>query len=494
MHFYPFTHCSDHSAVCDKNQTQMDRTRLLDTPYTGFDELNQIAQQNHRRPTVFRSRNKQSSLNHENDNTFTLSGTSTQSYNNTARKTTKCSKCCSCCHYFGCDPLVVRHKGTRQIINYSADALTTFGFFKTDGTVCRTKFLWIQTIILLSITAGVGIVGYQTDFVMKNDLTSLYHLVTFLNGLSTFLLSLFISLSLSRWWSVRLLLTELWTVIGEISMLSATYLNKNQPKQLQIRKKIIRYGLLSFALLFKDARGESIDEYLENYIKNGLCTSRESNVLKKVAIKSETPWIWNCALIARSIENDDLPSGLRYDFHSRCLRGRTAVNNVLTYIQTPLPLIYVHLIVTLVKMTSIIWCLYVGCVVAQAFDETNNKTDSHDVWPLMLAVLIVPTVYQSALELHRKLSNPFLNTSSGFPEATYYSALRKECYDICSVVDGCEYLVEENNDVENGNGGNDGLGEKKNTEDDDEKVVLKVSSPGVMNISTTTRTKGVLEV
>ena len=53
--------------------------------------------------------------------------------------------------------------------------------------------------------------------------------------------------------------------------------------------------------LFKDARGESIDEYLENYIKNGLCTSRESNVLKKVAIKSETPWIWNCALIVPCI-------------------------------------------------------------------------------------------------------------------------------------------------------------------------------------------------
>ena len=114
MHFYPLLW-----PVCDKNQTQMDHTRLLDTPYTGFDELNQIAQQNHRRPTVFRSRNKQSSLNHENDNTFTLSGTSTQSYNNTARKPTKCSKCCSCCHYFGCDPLVVRHKGTHQIINYS---------------------------------------------------------------------------------------------------------------------------------------------------------------------------------------------------------------------------------------------------------------------------------------------------------------------------------------------------------------------------------------
>ena len=331
--------------------------------------------------------------------------------------------------------MIVRHRGTRQVVGYSADALTTFGWCRTNGTVCRTKFLWIQTLLLLCTTAGIGYVGSLTKAFDDVHITSLYHLIMFMNGLSTFLLGLFVSLSLSRWWSLRYTcLGELWTVVAELAMLAGSYLSGTAEKK-KIRHQLVRYGLLSFALVFKDARGESASEYLDDFEEKGWCTPEEAVVLRRVAIKSEAPWVWACELVARTTEQGHIPSGLRYEFHARCLRGRTAVNNVLVFVQTPLPLMYVHLIVVLVKVTSFVWSLYTGVTLAQAFDDTNPATNEHDVWPLLLLQIIVPLVYQSALELHRKLLNPFLETSAGFPEATYFSAIRKECYDIQAVFD-----------------------------------------------------------
>ena len=102
-------------------------------------------------------------------------------------------------------------------------------------------------------------------------------------------------------------------------------------------------------------------------------------MIQLFSIKSEAPWVWAFELIARGVVTGDIPSSVRYEFHARCLRGRTAVTNLLTYVQTPLPLMYVHLIVALVKITMVFWCLYTGVTIARAFDETNSKTNVHDV-------------------------------------------------------------------------------------------------------------------
>ena len=39
------------------------------------------------------------------------------------------------------------------------------------------------------------------------------------------------------------------------------------------------------------------------------------------------------------------------------------------------------------------------------------------------------------MKLHRKLSNPFLKTSAGFPESTLLSAMRKQCDDVAVAAD-----------------------------------------------------------
>ena len=131
-------------------------------------------------------------------------------------------------------------------------------------------------------------------------------------------------------------------------------------------------GLLSFLLLFKDARAEpdSTDSsYLRSFEERGLCTAQEATVLRRVSVKSAIPWVWALDLIARALENGTIPATLRFDLQGCCMRGRTAVQHTLTYVQTPLPLMYVHLVVLLVKATSVVWSFFVGANLAHVSDR-----------------------------------------------------------------------------------------------------------------------------
>ena len=261
---------------------------------------------------------------------------------------------------------------------------------------------------MLLLSWAVGVILWASKSAQDVDIAALKVLLTFMNGLCTFLLGLFISLSLSRWWSMRhSCLGELWKAVAEITLVSCTYLKSNsntnstngntngntngtngtngtttdthndklptkQQEQHKLKKELTRMGLLSFLLLFKDARAEpdSTDSsYLRSFEERGLCTAQEATVLRRVSVKSAIPWVWALDLIARALENGTIPATLRFDLQGCCMRGRTAVQHTLTYVQTPLPLMYVHLVVLLVKATSVVWSFFVGANLAHVSDR-----------------------------------------------------------------------------------------------------------------------------
>ena len=343
----------------------------------------------------------------------------------------------TCLQLCGCDPNLIRRKNTRQIIAYSVDSLIAFGFFSTKGTFLRTRFLWVQTLLVFIISSIVFVVGYETQAFDNLSTASLKQLITFMNGLCTFLLSLFISLSITRWWSIRYsCLGDLFNSVSETAMLSSSYLREG-PDKIALREKLVRYGVLSFALLFEDGRGGmGSTAPLRRLVRQDMCTRKEAQLLKCVAIKAEAPNVWAMNLITDAVASELLPASVRYDFHSRCMRQRTAIVNALTYIHTPLPLMYVHMITSLVKVTIFLWACYTGIMAAKAFNDTNKETHPSDMVTLIPLQVFVPIVYQSLLELHRKLQNPFLPDSMGFPEDALLDALARECRDVQLVTDG----------------------------------------------------------
>eukprot|EP00949_MAST-11_sp_MAST-11-sp1_P004663 g4663.t1 len=330
--------------------------------------------------------------------------------------------------------MVVRREPYRQIVGYSTDSVTTLAFIKVAGSVMNSRFIWLQMLLLGSFSLSIWAYGTVSRSFDKLSVAPLDKSLTFMNGLCTFILSLFISLTLARWWAVRKeCVGELWNCATEISILASSYLSEGKEKA-KLRDRLIRYSLLSHALIFQQARGRlnstfSAQDY-ESMLRDGLVTDAEVVALSKVAVKAEAPWVWSFQLVSDAVERGLLPAALRYDFHSRILRGEKAVNLTFAYVNTNLPLIYVQLVVLLVKLTMIMWSLKTGITMAKAFDDQNVDTGEADIFPALINQLVMPVVYQSALELHRKLHNPFLEHSSGLPEHTFQSAMRKQCADI----------------------------------------------------------------
>ena len=89
------------------------------------------------------------------------------------------------------------------------------------------------------------------------DLDELYELHHFFNGLLAFLLALYVSRAVARWWEMRIACVgALWDSIDRLSLWAAAWWSAGTAADTAARALVLRYGLLSHALLFKQARGQ----------------------------------------------------------------------------------------------------------------------------------------------------------------------------------------------------------------------------------------------
>jgi len=74
-----------------------------------------------------------------------------------------------CCTLFGCSSQIVRRKGTRQIVGYSTDAVTTLACFRLSGTVLASRFVWVQSVLLLLLSLGILLIGRMCNGCMYGE-------------------------------------------------------------------------------------------------------------------------------------------------------------------------------------------------------------------------------------------------------------------------------------------------------------------------------------
>jgi hypothetical protein len=78
------------------------------------------------------------------------------------------------------------------------------GIFFTKGSVLSSRFIWGQFFLLLTISLVIFLLGsHFKEFNSESVLPSLERTTVIVNTLCTFLLSLFVSITMARWWSVR---------------------------------------------------------------------------------------------------------------------------------------------------------------------------------------------------------------------------------------------------------------------------------------------------
>jgi hypothetical protein len=382
-----------------------------------------------------------------------------------------------CCSIFKLWP-GIRRSAAGPIISYSTESLTGMGLCFTTGTVFASRFVWGQFLFLGSIAFGVFALGTSfPEFNSDNVLPSLERTSTLVNILCTFLLSLFVSITMSRWWSLRQayqrFLTSSLNLASTVNCANTLMVGKawvHQPysddhsedvsstlqsgtrghRSTRSRARmgqqqavldavgiLNRYILLSHALIYREAAAhptvpkslrEAIDlEALVAADCRLLVRGEELDALAALppdASKAQAVWVWILMLVVDICANQGLiyDSGMMYEMRGMASASKGQIQELFTYLDTQLPLAYVHVISVIVKFNMLLFALHTGVAAA----AVRVKGGSNIIPSNAVALLAVCVIFQGLLELHRKLRNPFFGDTASFPETAFHEKLQDQ--------------------------------------------------------------------
>lgn len=348
-----------------------------------------------------------------------------------------------------------------QIISYDSENLSGFSFWLFwGGTFMASKQLWMKMFVIVLIAIFSGLFAH---FIINPERTNLDSLPNFLFGLEAVLAifaGLYLDTMVCRWWTIRKDgIGELTKSIADLVTLVGPFCKESDAVEDNIRNVILRYGLLSHALLYYEAQGyflpqgfgpscdmdsasakefarrlgekdpDSEDLAWFDLMERELVTDEEMKHLRNVKRKFGAVWAWLLSYLVHLTEKDVMPFDL-FEFSAEIARqGRAAGNLVLTHIETPLPLPYVHLVCIMVNLYQVCFAIVTGIVVAHARDEVHSwklnpdQTSCSQVLQLFLFCMI----YQGVLETVEKMANPLGMDDIDFPQLYIHYQTHQEC-------------------------------------------------------------------
>ena len=343
------------------------------------------------------------------------------------------AKRCSCC-----DASQV-HDSDGQLVRYSTDRVVQLG-----AIVARyISAVSMNQLILSWGTAGILWILAQSPGTNWDVTEEAVDYVTaqagVLTGLVTFMLGLFTSLTLSRWWTVRTAIAKLHGDLRNVAMIIASALGPDAADDTacQLKRDTIRLVQLVHRLLFVEARvhcalkaaqDDTFDCLLTELQTENLLSDEEASVLRQQGAERVacTVLLWLQQKVNTAVEigllKDSASMPLWY-IASAILSAASSIDIVREHIEAQLPLPYVHIISFMTKVNMLVITTQSGVAVGYAF-----RHGMHFYGCTELAVmLMLPVGFQALLDLHRRLRNPLDHLSTSFPMRHMQLLLRAEC-------------------------------------------------------------------
>ena len=251
----------------------------------------------------------------------------------------------------------------KQVLNYDSRRLNSLGVLDAvfhRGSTFSSVALWRDTLLLLLLASlvGVGVFfwGKHGDYCNDEESSNgpseaqelAVALLPFTNnllGLLPFLIGLYLTTALDRWWEMRTrCLGGLWTAMNDLALVSATYFPR--PEDKKIRKRLARWCLLSHLLIYKQAMNR---EDLSDLLADGTLLPNEFERLNGQPSKSQIVWVWIASYFSH-LAYGKSRSKLPYREHTLprvheiCMRARDGIGTLFAYLDSQLPFRYVHLL------------------------------------------------------------------------------------------------------------------------------------------------------
>ncbi|QDZ26097.1 hypothetical protein HOP50_20g86640 [Chloropicon primus] len=343
--------------------------------------------------------------------------------------------------------VVYEGAGVKKIARYNEQKLVRYGWMKRK--VYRTTFLassygWLQIFFLYGLTGFVAAMVFTLlKAVGANDRTveslqSGLEISSTIEIFVAFLLGSFIKKTIDIWWELRHdTLQQLMNVIADMCLRMAIYFPGKDYEDRHARETIMRYGILSLALLFQDAKKVDIWKKrqargcgvlnLDHLQRDKLLTSREAALLHNVPAKSQMCWVWISSLFTKWCLDGRLPDplGNQNSMLQYSEEARNAISTILAQLTMQFPLSYSYLIVFFCKV-------YMGTLAVEAGVTAGSsllqgQTNYATLLTKCFALTVSPIVYQGLLELKERVSNPFRNNMQDYSLKMFHARLRNEC-------------------------------------------------------------------
>jgi hypothetical protein len=324
-----------------------------------------------------------------------------------------------------------------HIYQYNSATLFSLGWtYNLGGTVIAMPEIWVQTLVFLiiqTLLASITCPDYCDSSSNAFDpiegecdycITTIepdYSLM-FL-GLAAFLLGIFAQMLFDRWWQTRLLIEKLFAEIRDTCVITVSIITGKDNHSRNVRHDLVRWAILGAYLVEKEIDGK--DNFREavqmKYLKE-----REWDEIEKCENKNtyHLPYQWGFDTVLRLNEsplctNKSLVHDLALSFNQQ----RKMCTDILMYLNTPMPYIYIHLMTLICKVDLLFTSIACGTLVGQAIHNKQPLT----VAISYLIVLLANMLIEGLLRLHVVLSDPFGDDNCDFPWSTYMKDVIRQC-------------------------------------------------------------------
>lgn len=328
-----------------------------------------------------------------------------------------------------------------QLVHYDASKLASilaFGFFY--GTAFNSFYLWLK----ISLLCFVTLIGFIfAKLCMDVGDVNIEELAEFTEGLEVLLaliLAFYVGNMTSRWWVIRREgIGGIIKAVSDIVLLVGAIAHGDSASERAIRNDVIRYGLLSHALLYYEAQGmmegRGKDEAWVALEAGEFITRDEVLILRNVKRKFGAIWSWLLAYLQELMKKDLIPKERYSQFTEICRTGRKSANLVLTHLECQLPLPYVHLVCFITNVYQFTIAFTSGIVAAAAWEQEEEQIVATQIvfWQFFRGFVFC-LIYQSLLETIEQISNPLGTDDIDFPGMYIHLSCKYECESMFAAV------------------------------------------------------------
>lgn len=290
-------------------------------------------------------------------------------------------------------------------------------FFCLAGTVLLNVILWFETLIIAGVfwlvwfslvycRLSYGPMGLAEFVGKESNIRSFLLMFTMFVGL---LLSFYTMLNINRWADMRRLgVGGMWQASSKLSL----QISQGVTRDPEVLDAIPRYAAASLSFVYLRRRG--MEEDLDPLVTQGLLTEAECRQMATIPSpqRAEAIWTWLGAMVS-TLHAQKLVNGPPHyaSLMNTVDEGRRGAAIINTYLDTPIPLGYVHMLGLIVKLHNVL----VAILIAMLSAKHATRGDELGAFRTMVRAFLIPFFYNAILMINNEMTDPFDGDMTGFP-------------------------------------------------------------------------------